>query len=136
MSEGVFLDTSALYAVFDGDDASHAAVAEAWRGLLASDCPLHTSSYVLVELQALLQRRLGMAAVDALSTYVVPFVIVTWVDELIHAQATAALLGARRREVSLVDHASFIIMRSLGLKIALAVDRHFAEQGFKVAPQA
>jgi uncharacterized protein len=134
MSEPVFLDTSALYAVFDADDASHTAVAAVWRGLLASDAPLHTSSYVLVELQALLQRRLGVDAVDALTTYVTPFANIAWVDERVHAQATAAVLGARKRDVSLVDHASFIIMRKLGIRTALATDERFAQQGFNVLP--
>jgi uncharacterized protein len=134
MSDAVFLDTSALYAVFDGDDASHVSAAEAWRSLLASDAPLHVSSYVLVELQALLQRRLGLAAVDALATYVAPFVNVAWVDERVHAQATAAVLGARRRDVSLVDHTSFIIMRKLGVRTALTLDEHFVQQGFAVLP--
>jgi predicted nucleic acid-binding protein len=134
MRDPVFVDTSALYAVFDGDDAFHAAAAEAWRGLLASDVPLHTSSYVLVELQALLQRRLGLAAVDALMTYVAPFVNVAWIDERVHAQAMAAVLGARKRDVSLVDHASFIIMRKLGVRTALTIDEHFVQQGFNVLP--
>jgi predicted nucleic acid-binding protein len=134
MSDGVFLDTSAVYAVFDGDDASHDAVAGAWRDLVASDAPLHTTNYVLVELEALLQRRLGIEAVDALAMYLAPFVNVLWVDERLHAQASAALLAARRRDVSLVDHTSFIVMRSLGLRSALTVDRHFVEQGFRAVP--
>ena len=132
----VFLDTSALYAVFDGDDASHDRAARAWRDLLDTSAALHTSSYVLVELQALLQRRLGVDAMDALSAYLLPFVNVVWVDERVHAQASAAQLGARRRDVSFVDHASFVIMRALGIRRAFALDRHFAEQGFDVLPAA
>jgi predicted nucleic acid-binding protein len=135
VSEPVFLDTSALYALLDGDDASHPAVNEAWRGVLTSEAPLHTSSYVLVELEALLQRRLGLAAVDALTTFVLPWVSISWVDERIYEQATAALLGAGKRDVSLVDHASFIIMRRLGVRTALTLDGHFAQQGFSVVPQ-
>ena len=74
MNEGVFLDTSAVYAIFDAGDASHEVAAGAWDSLLRSDTPLHTSNYVLVELTALLQSRLGMAAVDALEAYVLPWV--------------------------------------------------------------
>lgn len=135
MNEPVFLDTSALYAVLDGDDASHQVVTEAWRGLLAAEAPLHTSSYVLVELEALLQRRLRLAAVDALTTFVLRWVSITWVDERVHEQATAALLGAGKRDVSLVDHASFIIMRKLGVRTAFTLDGHFAQQGFGVVPE-
>lgn len=67
MDEPVFLDTSGLYAVFDADGTAHPAAAEIWRGLVDSSAPLHTTSYVLVELIALLQRRLGLQAVEALN---------------------------------------------------------------------
>jgi uncharacterized protein len=136
MSDPVFLDTSGLYALFDGDDVGNSEAAESWRSLLASGGSLHTSNYVLLELEALLQRRLGVDAVDALSTFVVPIVNVEWVDERIHSQATAALLATRRRDVSLVDHTSFILMRNLGVRYALSTDRHFAEQGFKLLPES
>ena len=134
MSGGVFLDTSGLYAVFDGDDVGHPAAARVWDELLRSDVALHMSSYVLVELTALLQRRLGVRAVDALATYVLPWVHVSWVDESLHAQALAGLLAAGRRELTLVDCAGFALMRKLGLRRAFTLDGHFAEQGFTVLP--
>jgi predicted nucleic acid-binding protein len=135
VTDPVFLDTSGLYAVFDGDDSTHPAVAEAWRTIVDSGAPLHTSGYALVELTALLQRRLGLAAVDALATFVLPWVNVSWVDDRVHDQALAALLAARKRDLSLVDCASFVLMRRLGIRTALTVDRHFAEQGFTVVPK-
>lgn len=131
---GVYLDTSALYAVFDGDDARHEAAAHAWNGLLASDSSLHLSSHVVVELVALLQARLGVEAVDALSTYVLPWVNTNWIDESLYAQAMAGLLAARRRDLSLVDCASFAVMRKLGLRRVFTFDTHFADQGFEVLP--
>jgi len=134
MSGGVFLDTSGLYAVFDGDDAGHPTAARVWDELLRSDVALHMSSYVLVELTALLQRRLGVQAVDALATYVLPWVHVSWVDESLHAQALAGLLAAGRRDLTLVDCAGFALMRKLGLRRAFTLDGHFAEQGFTVLP--
>jgi predicted nucleic acid-binding protein len=133
---GVFLDTSALYAVFDGDDVGHSAAARAWDELLRSDASLHTSSYVLVELTALLHRRLGVVAVDALATHVMPWVNVLWTDESIHAQAMAGLLAAGRRDLTLVDCESFALMRKLGLRRAFTLDKHFAEQGFTELPSA
>jgi predicted nucleic acid-binding protein len=134
MNGGVFLDTSGLYAVFDADDTAHPPAARTWGELVRSDSSLHTSSYVCVELIALLQRRLGMEAVDALTTYVLPWVHVTSIDEALHAQAVASLLAARRRDLSLVDHASFALMRRLGLRRAFALDGRFAEQGFALLP--
>jgi len=131
-SGGVFLDTSALFAVFDGDDAGHLAATGAWKELLSSDAALHTSNYVIVELTALLQRRLGVPAVDALGTYVMPWVQVSWIDNALHAQAAAGLLAAGRRDLTLVDCASFTLMRKLGLRRAFTLDGHFVEQGFVV----
>jgi len=135
VTEPVFLDTSGLYAVFDADDSTNPAVVEAWRTIVSSGAPLFTSSYVLVESTALLQRRLGLAAVEALATFVMPWVNVSWVDDRTHDQALAALLAAGKRDLSLVDCASFVLMRRLGVRTALTVDRHFAEQGFSVVPQ-
>jgi uncharacterized protein len=136
LNESVFLDTSGLYAVFDADDSNHAALAEAWNALVASDVPLRTSNFVLVELIALLQRRLGLAAVDALAGYVLPWVRVEWVDQRTYEEALAGLLAARRRDLSLVDSASFVLMRRLGIRLALTVDKRFLEQGFDVVPPA
>jgi predicted nucleic acid-binding protein len=130
----VYLDTSALYAVFDADDRAHEATARAWEELLSADASLHTSSYVLVETMALLQRRLGVAAVGAFTTFVLPWVRITWIDESLHAQAAAGLLAAGRSDLTLVDCAGFVLMRRLGLRTAFALDRHFAEQGFEVVP--
>jgi predicted nucleic acid-binding protein len=134
VSEGVFLDTSGLYAVFDGDDAGHAAAAAVWEDILRGGVPLHSTDYVLVELIALLQRRLGLQAVNALATYVVPWVHLSWVDESLYLQALAGVLTAARRDLTLVDCASFSLMRRLGLSRAFALDDHFAEQGFELLP--
>ncbi len=54
----------------------------------------------------------------------------------IYEQALAGLLAARRRDLSLVDSASFVLMRRLGIRRALTVDKHFAEQGFDIVPPA
>jgi predicted nucleic acid-binding protein len=67
-SEPVFVDTSALYALLDRDDRRHADAAAIWRRLAEEARPLTTHSYVLVEAFALVQRRLGPAAVRALQS--------------------------------------------------------------------
>jgi predicted nucleic acid-binding protein len=130
--EGVFLDTSGLFSVFHKDDLRHSLGARAWRLLAESDVPLHTSNYVLVELASLVQKRLGLGAVDALSSHVLPWVNVTWIDAALHAQAVAGVLAARQPDLSLVDCASFALMRHLGLRRAFTFDRHYAEQGFEI----
>ncbi len=129
-----FVDTSGLLAVLDADDAGHARAARAWRGLLANDEPLVTSSHVLVELYALAQRRLGMDAVRALATAFAPLLEVVWVDEPLHAAALSALLAAGHKGLSLVDCTSFEVMRRHGIRRAFALDADFARHGFEVVP--
>ncbi|MCZ7661845.1 MAG: PIN domain-containing protein [Thermoleophilia bacterium] len=129
-----FLDTSALYAVFDRAQSRSAAAVAAWEELVRSEAPLVTSNYVLWELTALLQRRLSLEGLAALQEFVLPWVEVAWVDPHLHDLASGVLLSARRRDLSLVDCASFALMRARGLRRAFTLDRHFAEQGFACLP--
>jgi predicted nucleic acid-binding protein len=126
----VFLDTSALYAVLDRDDENHREAASRWRTLVERGELLVTSNYVVLELLALLQHRLGVGAVRALCDDMLGVVDVRFVAEPTHRTALGALLAARRRRLSLVDCASFELMRELGIERAFAFDRHFREQGF------
>lgn len=131
----VFVDTSALYAALDRDDENHSAAAQAFSALLRSET-LVTHDYVVLESTALLQRRLGMEAVRALVDDVLPAFELVFVDEPLHRAAVAGLLAAGARDVSLVDWASFELMRRLGLTEAFAFDEDFGRQGFRVLPAA
>lgn len=126
----VFVDTSALFAVLDADDANHASAGRIWRKLLDEPEEMVCSNYILIELFALLQRRLGLEAVRTFHSDVVGVLQVRWVDEALHAAGVAALLTAGRRQLSLVDCVSFELMRRLGLTSAFAFDEDFADQGF------
>ena len=130
MGGAVFVDSSALYALFDADDSGHETTARLWERLVSEDHPLFVTNYVLLETSALLQRRLGVEAVRALEVFVVPWLNVTWIDGVLHAQAVAALLAANRRDLSLVDCTSFSAMRRAGISTVLGLDGHFVEQGF------
>ena len=130
----VFVDTSALFAVVDANDQNHAAAAATWRELVADHEVLVTSSYVLVETVALLQRRLGLEAVEDLHTDIAPLMQMLWVGAEVHQEAITMLLGAQRRYLSLVDCVSFVLMRQHQCRAAFAFDRHFVEQGLTVVP--
>jgi predicted nucleic acid-binding protein len=131
----VFVDTSALYATLDADDANHDPAALAWSALLdrMTDDPFAgvTHSGVITEIAALVQRRLGMQAVTTLLDDVVPLFDVTWIDERLHRLAVTALVAAGDRQVSLVDWTSFVLMRELGIDTAFAYDTDFERQGFR-----
>ncbi len=130
----LFIDTSALYALLDGDEPRHADMVAAWRTVTGDERILFTSNYILVETFALVQRRLGLEAVHGLADVFVPLLQPVWVDEELHAAAVASLFTAARRHLSLVDCASFELMRRLGLTDVLALDTDFARQGFNLLP--
>lgn len=129
----IFVDTSALYAVLDADDTNHAAAARTFRSLVGEE-QLLTHNYVVVESAALVHNRLGPAATRGLLTEMLPLMEVVWIDAALHAGATAAFLAAVGRRVSLVDWASFEVMRRHGARRAFVFDRHFSSQGFETVP--
>ena len=134
MSTEVFVDTSALYAVLDADDEHHAEAAEGWESLLEhieSGRRSGITHYgVVIETTALVQRRLGMAAVRHLHDALLGVLSVVTVDEALHTHALTAILAANRRNVSLVDWTSFELMRARSTTCALAFDADFTERGF------
>jgi len=130
----VLVDTSGLLAVLDADDSNHQRGRPTWEALISSCEPLHTSNYVLLELIAVAQRRLGLDAIRALHTDVLPLLTVHWVIEEEHRAAAASLLLVGRRDLSLVDCVSFDLMRRCGLSRAFTFDSHFARQGFECLP--
>ena len=130
----VFADTSGLYVLLDADDADHRAVSGALAELRDSKAVLTTTNYVVVETLALCQRRLGMAAVRMLQEQLAPLLEVEWIGPEVHHEASAVMLAANRRDLSLVDCVSFAVMRRLGIRRAFTLDEHFREQGFECVP--
>lgn len=128
-----FVDTSALYPLVAEDDDAHL-VATDHFATTAREAGFLTHSYVLVEVVALVQRRLGMLAVRRLLDVMGPTVTVVPVDTPLHDAGVAALLSAGSRSVSLVDRVSFELMRRRGITDAFAFDDDFAVAGFRVVP--
>ncbi len=118
----IFIDTSVFYAIFDANDQDHQAARATWSHLLDQDEVLTTSNYVLVEAFALLQRRRGMEPVRLFHDVVTPLLQILWVDVSVHELAVATWLTAGRRQLSLVDCATFVLMRQYGIHTAFAFD--------------
>lgn len=130
----IFVDTSAFYALLDGDDAGHARALKSWEGKPPGEGGLVTTNYVVLESMALLQSRLGMPAVRVFRDAILPLVRVEWIDEALHAQAMSAFVAADRRGLSMVDLSSFENMRRLGIRSVFTFDRHFRQYGFETVP--
>jgi uncharacterized protein len=130
----VFLDTSALYAVLDREDANHEVATQTWQWLLTEAAVLVTHNYILVESNALAQQRLGIGALRSIHEDIVPILRIEWVTREQHRTAMEMALAAARKKLSFVDCASFVLMRDHGISEAFCFDRHFRQQGFRTIP--
>ena len=130
--EKVFIDTSAFYALMDRSDSYHKSASKLWAHFLDNEYDLKTSNYVTVETLALLQNRLGFEAAGLWSRDVLGIVETIWIDEVLHNLAFEIWFSLGRRKLSLVDCASFIVMRHHEMEQIFGFDKHFTEHGFDV----
>lgn len=126
----VLIDTSALYAILDADDANHSRAKRTWIELVESDAAIVCTNYILVESFALIQRRLERKALDVFHESIMPILHVEWVDEKIHLEASAVFFKSSKKSASLVDCSSFAVMKKLEIDTAFAFDAHFKREGF------
>ena len=125
----IFLDTSAIYALADAADLNHEAAVELAGRASSEGEILVVHNYVVVEAVALLQRRLGLDVTTRFLRGVGRFRM-HWVTESEHGLAVEHHARAARRQLSLVDCVSFVVMRRLEMDTALAFDRDFQAEGF------
>ncbi|MCD6224555.1 MAG: PIN domain-containing protein [Deltaproteobacteria bacterium] len=129
----IFTDTSGLFALLVKNDYMYVRARENFNYFVGQNVQLVTSSFVLVETTALLQRRIGMAPVHDFNAKILPLLEVIWTDDKWYTRAMQRLLAQNNKNVSLVDCLSFEIMDSLEIKCAFAFDKHFEENGFSLA---
>ncbi|MFM8810148.1 MAG: type II toxin-antitoxin system VapC family toxin [Chthoniobacterales bacterium] len=128
----VFVDTSGFYAFLDGTDPFHAQARELFLRARAERWQLFTSSYVVHESWALIQARLGWAAVEDWLDTLLPMCEIVWVDETLHRLGMARARQARERRLSLTDCVSFEVMTSRNCSEAVADDEHFRKLGYRL----
>ncbi len=130
----IFVDTSAFLAVMNANDEEHRRAKEFWQQLLSSPEQIVCTNYIVVETFTLLQRHYGVDVARKFQENIYPVLTIEWVDDLYHQAGAATLLATPRRTLSLVDCASFEVMRLLGIKRVFCFDDQFLEQGFECLP--
>ena len=113
-------------------DDERARAAATRNDLLDQGADLLTSDYVLLQTYAILQRRFGLSYVDQRRRPAVPAMSVHWVTTEQHESSLSAVLAANRRDLSLVDCMSFVVMRDLHVEWVFSLDAHFGERGFEM----
>ncbi|MBW2067096.1 MAG: PIN domain-containing protein [Deltaproteobacteria bacterium] len=129
----VFADTSGLFALLVRNDLMHVRAKLNFQYFAEHDAHLLTSSFVVVETLALLQRRVGLEAVYDFQLKITPLLEVLWIDKDWYTRGIQRLFALNNSNISLVDCLSFEIMESRAITCAFSFDEHFEEYGFSLA---
>ena len=131
----VFVDTSGWACYFVRTEKYHSAAQQFIFQFQNRGTQVVTTNYVLIELAALLNSPLQtphdrkVQIIEAIEN--TAWVEVVHVDHALDDQAWALFKSRHDKRWSLVDCASFVVMKALRISDALTADRHFEQAGFK-----
>lgn len=128
----VFADTSALYALVDRNDASHAAVRAEIGRLLKAGRRLVATDYIVTETVNLANARGGALVAQRVLDLIEQSagIRLEWIGPERFDAAKAFFRKHADHTYSFTDCTSFVVMRESRLTEALTTDRHFREAGF------
>lgn len=123
----VLVDTSAIYALLDTDDAHHRKAVAILRGLQRRSLTPLLTNFIVAESHALLLSRLGAdIARRWLMTHVWPIETVNPRDE---DKAKEIIRKYTDKTFSYTDATSFAVMERLAIRSAFGFDPHFRQYG-------
>ena len=119
-----FVDSSAIVALVDRDDATHTAAVEAYRSLVADGYRMFTTSHVVVEVYDLLSGGVGH---DVARHWLrdMRLAIYTADEEDEEKARRMVTTAAANSALTLTDAISIVVMERLGVSDAFAVDPNF-----------
>jgi predicted nucleic acid-binding protein len=125
----VFADTFYFLALVNRRDKAHRRCVAFSQ---ASDRPVVTTTWVLLELGDALRRGRDRAAFSALVADIAndPDTGVIPADQALFERALELFAARPDKEWSLTDCTSFVVMQEQGLTEALTTDHHFNQAGF------
>ena len=129
----VLVDTSALFALHRAADEFHGRAWAEYERLLDHGLSLWTTSYVLVETVALMDRRLGFASVLDFEGWREAHIEVLWIDASSHEEAWRQYATHQGRDLNFVDWTTVVVSQGIGATI-FTFDSDFANQGMPVIP--
>ncbi len=130
----IFADTAGWGHLVDPTQAQHVQAATLYRVGRQQGRKFITTNYILTELVALLTSPLRIprpaiiAFINSLKTS--PYVEIVHIDATLDEQAWELLSQRQDKAWSLVDCASFVVMKQRGLLEVLTTDEHFEQAGF------
>ncbi|MCL4385578.1 MAG: PIN domain-containing protein [Actinobacteria bacterium] len=127
----IFVDTCAFIALIDSDDEYNFLAAELFKKATKANEKFFTSNYIILETIFLLQRKLGLSAVNDFKRFMLPLINMIWIDEKIHDNCLNNLISAERNKISFTDYTSFYILDNFKIDAVFTFDKHFKEKGYK-----
>ena len=134
MARNVLIDTSAIYAIVSPSDRFHAEASELYSELLERGDRLHTTSYVLLESAALIQRRLGFDRLKMFIESIEGVWQMLWVYPGTHDQIWGRMKAEGNHRLSLVDW-SLIVSAETTQSTIFSFDSDFIQRGLRVVPE-
>ena len=136
--DGLFVDTAGWAGIVLPNTPEYRTMEAFYKRAIATRRDLITTNYVLGELVALLtarsrtSRRQILAYISGIRS--IAHLTIVHVDAATDTEAWALLAQQDDKAWSLVDAASFVVMRQLGLQEAFTTDQHFSQAGFLRVP--
>jgi predicted nucleic acid-binding protein len=123
----LFVDTGFFYALAAEDDADHERAREVFEGLDPKRLPdlCVTTNHVVAETITLARARHEQAVVLGEQLYAEGLARIHWATPQDEQDAFVYFKKHRDQDYSFVDCLSFVVMEKLGIREALAIDRHF-----------
>ena len=131
----IFVDTSAFYALACETDEAHPRALVIHERLKREGTPFLTTNYVMLETVSLIQRRHGVACAERVSDAATEHTELVWIDADQHHAAWRMWKAQRKRELSVVDCACFVVMRERGIRAAFSFDEQFRAAGFALVEE-
>lgn len=129
----VLIDTSAFYALISDTDEFHTSATNIYTRLLHDRRDLWTTSYILAEFYALVERRLGFDLLKGFVESTIGVFDTVWVEQTLHNEAWNAFLEREGKGLNFVDCTTLATAKRLRAAI-FTFDRDFRREGVAVLP--
>lgn len=133
----LFLDTSYVIALEAADDQHHETTSVHWQHLANSIPSLVTTSYIFDEILTFFNSRNRHAKAIEIGNRLLssPSVQFIHIDPPLFQEAWRYFMQHPDKSYSFTDCVSFIVMKRLGIKTALTLDKHFLQAEFDKEPK-
>ena len=131
----IFIDTGAFFASKVTNDVNHPSAVKIERQIRAGEYgKMITTNYILDELFTLLRARISHEETIQIGETIrkSPNIRIIWILEALEETSWEFFKEHHDKTYSFTDCTSFVVMRSLGMKLAFTYDSHFEQAGFQI----